>query len=101
MKRPVSLVASLLMVGMLAAGCGAAKAGKAELAQVCAERMGSQTKCACYVDSIEKDLTPEQFAAVAQGAFDNRRMTGMVPTSMMSDPTIGGVLASATTACFA
>jgi hypothetical protein len=85
---------------MLAAGCGAAKAGKAELAQVCAERMGSQAKCGCYVDSIEKDLTPEQFATVAQGAFDNRRMGEMVPASLMSDATISSVLASATTACF-
>jgi hypothetical protein len=100
MKRPVSLVASLLMVGTLAAGCGAAKAGKAELAQVCADRMGSQPKCACYVDSIEKGLSPEQFAQVAQGAFDNRRMSGMVPSPLMADPAIGSVLADATTSCF-
>jgi len=100
MKRPVSLVASLLMVGTLAAGCGAAKAGKAELAQVCTDRMGSQIKCGCYVDSIEKALTPEQFAQVAQGAFENRRMSGMMPAALMSDPSIGGAIADATTACF-
>jgi hypothetical protein len=100
MERPVSLVASLLMVGMLVAACSGAKAGKAELAQVCTDRMGSQTKCGCYVDSIEKGLTPEQFAQVAQGAFDNRRMSGMVPAPLMADPSIGGAIADATTACF-
>jgi hypothetical protein len=84
------------------AGCGAAPAGKAEFASVCLDRMGKQQeKCSCYVDTIEKELSPEQFAAVAKGAQDNRRMSSMLPESLMSEPAVSDAVLSATTQCFA
>ena len=64
MKRPVSLLASLaLALGV--AGCSAAAAGKTEVAGVCSSKMGSETKCACFADTLEKSLTPEEFGQVA------------------------------------
>ena len=105
MNRPVSLVASLLIAAAMPAtlaGCGAAPAGKTEFASVCLDRMGNQqAKCSCYVDSIEKELTPEQFAAVAKGAQENRRMSSMLPESLMSQPAVSDAVVNATTACFA
>jgi hypothetical protein len=100
MKRSVSLVASLITLGTMTAACGAAPAGKAELAQACQARMGSGANCSCYVDSIEQALSPEQFAAVAQGAEDNRRMSGMVPENLMSNIAVSDALATAATSCF-
>ena len=82
MKRPVSLVAFLVIACVppaMLAGCSGAKAGKAEFAEACQAHMGGQkTKCECYVASVEQTLTPELFASVAQGAYDNRKMNGMV-----------------------
>jgi hypothetical protein len=107
MKRPVSLVASLLVASAMSAtfalaGCGAAPAGKAEFASVCLDRMGNKKeKCSCYVDTIEKELSPEQFAAVAQGALENRRMSSMLPESLMSQTAVSEAVLSATTQCFA
>jgi hypothetical protein len=105
MKRSVSLVAFFLVAaaGPLAlAGCSGAKAGKQEFAEACATHMGGQTsKCSCFVDSVEKELPPEVFASVAQGAHDNRRMSGMLPESVMSQPYVSDALANATQACFA
>jgi hypothetical protein len=105
MNRPVSLVASLLIATAMPvtlAGCGAAPAGKAEFASVCLDRMGKQQeKCSCYVDTIEKELSPEQFAAVAKGAQENRRMSSMLPESLMSQPAVSEAVLSATTQCFA
>ncbi|HVY88656.1 MAG TPA: hypothetical protein VG942_07300 [Hyphomonadaceae bacterium] len=99
MKRPVSLVASLVLV-IAAGGCGAAKATKADFAQVCLQRLGNaQAKCTCYVDSIEKALSPEKFATVAQGVYDNRQFTGMIPESVMGDAQISGAITDANTAC--
>jgi hypothetical protein len=100
MKRPVSLVASLILVGTMTAACGAAEAGKTELAAACQARMGSAANCDCYVDSIEQTLSPEQFAEVAQGAEDNRRMSGMLPENLMSKISVSDALASAAKACF-
>lgn len=101
MKRPVSLVPFVLAAGLLA-GCGGAKAGKAEFAQICAKRMASVEKCGCYVDSIEKALTPEQFATLAEGAHQNRDFAGAgwLPVKVQSDQAIAGALTAATTACF-
>lgn len=104
MKRPVSLVVSFLMATAMPAalaGCGAAPAGKTELASACVDRMGNQQKCSCYVDSIEKELSAEQFAAVARGAQENRRMSSMLPESLMSQRDVSDAMHNATTACFA
>ena len=104
MKRPVSLVASLLIASAMPvtlAGCGAAPAGKTEFASVCVDRMGNQQKCSCYVDSIEKELSAEQFAAVAKGAQENRRMSAMLPESLMSQPAVSDAMLNATNQCFA
>lgn len=101
MKRPVSLVASLGMGMALASACGAAQAGKTQLTEVCLDRMGgSQANCSCYVEAIEKELSPELFQRVAQGAYDNRRYSGMVPAEVSRDPAIGSALQTATTTCF-
>jgi hypothetical protein len=101
MKRPVSLVVSLGMAVAVASACGAAKAGKTQLTEVCLDRMGgSQTNCSCYVEAIEKELSPELFQRVAQGAYDNRRYSGMVPAEVSNDPAIGSALQTATSTCF-
>ena len=100
MKRPVSLVASLITLGTMIAACGAAPAGRAELAEACKARMGASANCACYVDSIEQALSPEQFAAVAQRAEDQRRMSTMLPANLMSNIAVSDALATASKACF-
>lgn len=105
MKRAVSLVAFFLVAaaGPLAlSGCGGVKAGKQEFADACSTHMGGQkAKCSCFVDSVEKELPPEMFASVAQGAYENRRMSGMLPESLMSQSAVSEALATATQACFA
>lgn len=100
MKRPVSLVASLIAFGTMTAACGGAPAGKAELADACKSRMGSGANCACYVDSIEQALSPEQFAAVAQGAVEYRRMSTMLPENLMLNIAVSDALATAAKSCF-
>ncbi len=101
MKHPVSFVPLVLAAGLLA-GCGAAKAGKEEFAQVCAKRMGNVQKCGCYVDSVQKELTPEQFAVLAEGAHQNREFAGegWLPAKVQSDEAISTALTNATTQCF-
>jgi len=105
MNRTVSLVAFLLVAAsgpMVLGGCSGVKAGKQEFAEACSTHMGGQkSKCSCFVDSVEKELPPEVFASVAQGAYDNRKMNGMVPESVMSQPYVSDALANATQACFA
>lgn len=101
MKRPVSVVASLGLAVVFASACSAAKAGKTELTEVCLDRMGgSQANCSCYVEAIERELSPELFQRVAQGAYDNRRYSGMVPVALSSEPAIGSALQAATASCF-
>lgn len=100
MKRPVSLVASLIALGTMTAACSAAPAGKAELAEACKARMGSGADCSCYVDSIEQALSPDQFAAVAQGAEEHRRMSTMLPENLMSNIAVSDALATASKTCF-
>ena len=90
MKRPVSLVASLGLAVVMASACSGAKAGKTELSEVCLDRMGgAEANCSCYVQALEEGLSPELFQRVAQGAYDNRRYSGMVPVALSSDPAIG------------
>src|SRR5262245_9399916 len=105
MKRSVSLVAFLLIAAagpLTLAGCSGVKAGKQEFADDCSTHMGGQkAKCSCFVDSVEKELPPDVFALVAQGAYDNRQMNGMLPESLMSQTVISEALATATQACFA
>lgn len=102
MKRPVSLLASLgLGLAMLGA-CAAEAAGKDEFAGICAKRMGSVEKCGCYVDSIEKTLSPDQFARLAKGAHQNRDYSGAdwLPSSIRMEPAISDALSTATQTCF-
>lgn len=100
MKRPAFLVATLALVG--AVGCSAEDVGKDEFAGICAKRMGSAEKCGCYVDTIEKTLSPDQFAALAKGAHQNRDYSGAdwIPNTVRSDPAIGDALSVATQTCF-
>ena len=99
MKRPVSLLASLITLGTMSAACSA-PAGKTELANACKARMGAGANCSCYVDAIQQTLSPEQFAAVAQGAEENRRMSTMLPENLMSNIAVSDALASAAQSCF-
>jgi hypothetical protein len=104
MKRPVSLVASLALVSLLAAGCGGVQAGKTELASICLDRYGnSQAKCDCYVETLEAALPPDMFQTVAQGAYDNRDYAAKdwLPISVKEQPQIAAVLSEATAACMA
>lgn len=104
MKRPVSLVASLVLATLMAASCSGAKvAGKADLADACMKRMGhQQAKCDCYVETVQASLTPEQFAVLTQGAYDARDFggSGWLPAKVQSDPAISNALNSGTQACF-
>jgi hypothetical protein len=103
MKRPVSLVASLVSAVILVSGCGAAKVGKTEFADICMKRMGNQqAKCSCYVDTIQASLTPEQFTTLVQGAYEVRDLGGSswLPAKVQSDPTISDALNKGTKACF-
>ncbi|MDZ4759546.1 MAG: hypothetical protein SGJ21_00550 [Alphaproteobacteria bacterium] len=102
MKRPVSIVASLLAFSSVLSACGASAAGKTEFTEVCLSRMGnSQEKCGCYVSSIEAALTPEQFARLAKAAHDNRQYSGSswLPQSVHADTEISDALSSATATC--
>ena len=77
-----------------------AKAGKAELAQACHQRAWAQAPTApAMSSSIRRTLSPEQFAAVAQGA-ENRRMSGMLPENLMSNIAVSDALATAAKSCF-
>lgn len=102
MKRPASLGASLGLALVLVGGCAADAAGKDEFAGVCTQRMGSAEKCSCYVDTIEKSLSPDQFAALAQGAHANRDYSGAswIPNTLRADPVISEALSEATQMCF-
>lgn len=102
MKRPVSLLASFTAGLALLGACAAEAAGKDEFAGICAKRMGSVEKCGCYVDSIEKTLTPEQFARLAKGAHQNREYSGAdwLPNTLRAEPAINDALNEATQVCF-
>ena len=78
MKRPVSVVASLLLAMGTLSACGAA-AGKTQVTAVCGTKMGSDAKCTCFADALEKGLTPEEFATVAKGIDDNKNFAGLLP----------------------
>ena len=100
MERRVSLVTPLALA-LVAGACGAAEAGRAEFIEICLDRTGgAQEKCSCYVASIENELSPENFARVAQAAHDNRRFNGMLPAEISSDPAIGSAVQTATMSCF-
>lgn len=101
MKRPVSLVASLLLALGMAAACSGATVGKTEVAGVCNSKMGSAQGCACLADALEKNLTPEEFTRVAKGIDENKRYSSdMLPSHLSNDAKIGEVFAVATTSCF-
>ena len=64
MKRPVSLVASLLLSLGVASACSAAAAGKTEIAGACSSKMGSEQGCALNLEEAFLSLT----APIAQAA---------------------------------
>ena|SRR6185503_14155837 len=101
MKLPVSLVAFLALASAMPAGCGGAQAGKAEFSEVCLEKMGgSQTKCACYVDSLAATLSPDEFSKAAKAVVDNRRFVGLVPEELNRDRVIESATTTAAKTCF-
>ncbi len=99
MKRPVSVVASLLLAMGTLSACGAA-AGKTQVTAVCGTKMGSDAKCTCFADALEKGLTPEEFATVAKGIDDNKNFAGLLPTNLGDNPKISSVIAEASASCF-
>lgn len=99
MKRPVSLVASLLLALGIAGACSAAAAGKPQIASACSSKMGSQTKCACFADALEKGLTPEEFGTVAKAIDDNARFSELLPVKLLNDPKLAAVVSEASQAC--
>lgn len=99
MKRPVSLVASLLLTIGAAGACSAAAAGKPQMAEACSSKMGSAKGCACFAETLEKNLSPEEFGQVAQAMYDNKS-SDMMPGNLGSDAKISGAFSEATMACF-
>jgi hypothetical protein len=99
MKHPVSLLASLAMALGVAA-CSAAAAGKPEVAGACSSKMGSETKCACFADALEKNLTPEEFGQVATAMEANKLSSAMLPNNLSTNEKISGVFTQATMSCF-
>jgi len=101
MKRPVSLVASLVTaLGMLSA-CGEAAVGKEQLASICGEKAASSVNCSCFTDALEANLAPEQFARVAKAIDDNRRYSGLVPGEIANDSSLGDPVTQAQLTCAA
>jgi hypothetical protein len=100
MKRPVSLVASLLLALTTIGGCGAAAAGKPQLTEACNAKMGSVQKCTCFADTLEKGLTPEEFGKIAQAIDDNKRFSELVPGSLLKDAKLSSAITEASLACF-
>ena len=99
MKRPVSFVASLVLI-LGTSACSAAAAGKPEIAGACSTKMGSEQGCACLADALEKGLTPEELGQVAKAMDENKRSSDVMPSSLSSDAKITGVFAEATQSCF-
>lgn len=99
MKHSVSLLASLTMALGVAA-CGAAAAGKPEVAGACTTKMGSETKCACFADALEKNLTPEEFSEVATAMEANKLSSAMLPNNLTAKEKISEIFTQATMSCF-
>lgn len=99
MKRPVSFVASLVLI-LGTSACSAAAAGKPEVAGACSSKMGSERGCACLADALEKGLTAEEFGQLAKAMGENKRSSDVIPGSMSGNPKITGIFAEATQSCF-
>jgi hypothetical protein len=100
MKRPVSLVASLFLTLGVVGACSAAAAGKPQVTSACTAKMGSETKCACFADALEKGLTPEEFGTVAKAVDDNARFSELLPVSLHDNPKFAAVIGEASLTCF-
>lgn len=102
MKRPVSLVASLVIgLGTLAA-CGAEAAGGKELlATICGEKEGTGLNCSCFADTLATNLTPEKLADVTKAVDSNRRGARFLPASLADDAEIADTITIARMNCSA
>ncbi len=103
MKRPVSLVASLVLIlgTFSVSACSEAPIGKDQLATICGEKAGSSLNCSCFTDALQTSLPPEQFAKVAKAIEENRRFTGFIPANLVDDANIGAGIMQAQTSCAA
>jgi hypothetical protein len=103
MKRPVSIVASLVVVALVSTGCTFGRqATKADFMDICLKRFGnSQPKCTCFVGSLEQDLPDDLFDSVVQGAYLNRNFPAKdwVPGSVRSNARVSSALDTATQTC--
>ena len=103
MKRPVSLVASLVLIlgTFSVSACSEAPVGKEQLATICGEKAGSSLNCTCFTDALQTSLPPEKFAKVAKAIEENRRFTGFIPTTLVDDASISAAIMQAETSCAA
>lgn len=102
MKRPVSLVASLVFgLGALAACGGQAASGKDLLATICGEKEGTGLNCACFADALATNLTPEKLANVTKAIDDNRRGARFLPASLADDAEVAETISAARMTCSA
>jgi hypothetical protein len=86
---------------MLAACSSEAAVGKDQLATLCGEKSSSTLNCSCFTDALETNLAPEQFARVAKAIDENRRFTGLVPSEIANDASLGGPVTDAQLSCAA
>jgi hypothetical protein len=102
MKRPVSLVASLVFVLGTLAGCGAqASGGKDLLATICGEKGGTGLDCSCFADALATNLTPEKLADVTKAVDENRRGARFLPASLADDAEVANTISEARMTCSA
>lgn len=101
MKRPVSLVASLVFVlgTFSVTACSEAPIGKEQLATICGEKAGPSLNCSCFSDALQTNLAPEQFQRVAKAIDENRRFTGLVPDNLAVDASVGESITQAQMSC--
>lgn len=99
MKRPVSLVASLVFTLGTLAACSAEAGGGDQLATVCGEKASSSLNCTCFSTALQTNLAPEQFERVARAIGENRRYTGFIPANLADDATIGASISAAQASC--
>ncbi len=103
MKRPVSLVVSLvLMLGTFSvSACSEVSVGKDQLATICGEKAGKGLNCSCFTDKLQTELPADQFARVAKAIEENRRFSGFLPVTLGDDPSIGATIMQAQASCAA
>ncbi len=102
MKSRYFGVAPLIFASIALASCGGTTAGRAEFVEVCQEKMsGGAERCDCFADSIQANISEDEFASLAQGVHDQRSLSGdWIPGAARANKATGKAIMEATTACF-